>query len=191
MTGTWLVEVSKELPQKVASAMAELSETLIGAEYEPIVYLGSQVVNGTNHAVLAKQTILTGRDSTNVVLLIFNEKPGDMKLTLVSIDRVLCSGKPLGGLKVEVIKELDDELLDIFHKGLEGYVGARYTPIVFLGSQVSKGVDYIYVVHLSAMGPNDRDEVALVAINPVVKSVRFADILEDRSNSALGYAFSW
>ena len=72
MTGSWNVNVvTNGMPQKVATAIGALSEKLIGAEYEPIAYLGSQVVNGTNHAVLAKQILTTGRDTTNIVVIVF------------------------------------------------------------------------------------------------------------------------
>lgn len=53
MVGEWKVEVNVGgMPQKVATAMGEIN--MLGAEYEPIAYLGSQVVNGVNHAVLAE-----------------------------------------------------------------------------------------------------------------------------------------
>lgn len=75
MLGSWDVKVVVgSLPEKVATAVGELGEKLIGAEYTPIAYLGSQLVNGTNHAVLAEQVLTTGRDTKNIVVLTFNEK---------------------------------------------------------------------------------------------------------------------
>ena len=50
MVGNWEINVNVNgMPQKVASAVSKLNTTLMGAEYDPIAYLGSQVVNGTNH----------------------------------------------------------------------------------------------------------------------------------------------
>ena len=90
MTGNWKVNVSTKFPQPIATALSEMKDTLIGAEYTPIAYLGEQVVNGTNHAVLAEQTILTGKDTKNIVLLIFNVKPTQVGgATLVSIERIV------------------------------------------------------------------------------------------------------
>lgn len=55
MIGNWDINVVVgKLPQKVATAFANLGETIIGATYTPIAYIGSQIVNGTNHAVLAE-----------------------------------------------------------------------------------------------------------------------------------------
>ena len=56
MLGSWEVNVvTGGMPQKVATAFGELAGSLVGAEYTPIAYLGSQQVNGVNHAVLAEQ----------------------------------------------------------------------------------------------------------------------------------------
>ena len=44
MTGSWDVKVvTNGMPQKVATAFGALAEKLIGAEYEPIAYLGFEV----------------------------------------------------------------------------------------------------------------------------------------------------
>ena len=80
LVGGWSVDVVVGgMPEKVATAFASLNE-LAGAEYTPIAYLGSQLVNGVNHAVLAEQLLITGKDTKNVVLVIFNEKESDCTL---------------------------------------------------------------------------------------------------------------
>jgi hypothetical protein len=84
--GGWIFQVSLDaMPEKVASAIIELNEILIGAKYRPIAYLGSQVVNGTNYAVLAEQIISDAASTKNVVLIVFNVAPGALKATLVYI----------------------------------------------------------------------------------------------------------
>ena len=84
MVGTWKIDVKLEgMPQKVATAFANLGTQLLGAEYTPIAYLGSQVVNGINHAVLAEQLVITGKDTKNIVLIIFNEKPDSDRKSVV------------------------------------------------------------------------------------------------------------
>ena len=72
-----------------ASAIIELNEQLIGAKYRPIAYLGSQKVKGTNFAVLAEQKILDADNTKNIVLVVFNEAPHNIKATLVYIKPVL------------------------------------------------------------------------------------------------------
>ena len=53
--GGWIFQVNMDaMPEKIATAFGELNEHMIGAKYKSIAYLGSQVVNGTNYAVLCK-----------------------------------------------------------------------------------------------------------------------------------------
>ena len=69
--GSWNIDVNLNgMPQKIATAFDALSD-MIGACYKFIAYIGSQQTNGINHAVLAEQTILTGQDTKNIVILIF------------------------------------------------------------------------------------------------------------------------
>ena len=193
MTGSWNinVHVGSNLPQKVATAMDRIGDTLLGAEYEPIAYLGSQVVNGTNHAVLAEQTIITGRDTKNVVVMIFNEKPNEMEATLVGIERVVESGLPFGGTKIDVHTELPEDARAEWDNAFMTYVGAKVDPFAFLGTQVVNGVNYIFAATVAPVAPNAEAKVAIVTVNSRTKHVDFVDLLETRQINSLGYAFTW
>lgn len=190
--GGWNIDVTvNKLPQKVATAMGKLEETLIGAEYEPIAYLGSQVTNGVNHAVLAEQIVTTGRDTNNIVVLIFNEKPGEMELSLVGIERVVESGAAFGGTTIDVKTDLDDEIMDIWDEAFEGYVGAKVVPFALLGTQVVKGVNYIFAAEFTPMTLSGEKEAKLVVVNNVTRRVAFADMMANKHETSLGYAFTW
>ena len=190
MFGSWEVNVTVgSLPQKVATAVGELSEKLVGAEYTPIAYLGSQVVNGTNHAVLAEQLLTTGKDTKNIVLLIFNEKQNTAELT--SIERVLESGGELGGFKVDVQTDITGEAKEQLDKAFEGYVGVDVKPIALLGTQVTKGTDYVYVAEVSPVVQDPVASVEIITVNNLQKTVSFADLLANRQENSLGYAFTW
>ncbi len=41
------------LPQKAQTAFTAVTSEIVGVDYEPIAYLGSQQVNGTNYRILA------------------------------------------------------------------------------------------------------------------------------------------
>lgn len=189
--GSWNIEINKNMPQKVASAIYKLGEKLLGAQYSPIVYLGYQQVNGINHAVLAEQLVTTGRDTKNVVILIFNEKPNEMEATLVSIDRVLESGGSFGGIEVNVNSTLSPELEDIWNKAFEGFVGSKITPIALLGTQVTKGTDYIFAATVENVGLETKKTVALVTVKELEKNVSIVDLLQNKHEASLGYAFTW
>ena len=189
-TGNWDIAVQiGKLPQKVATAFDSLN--IVGAEYELIAYIGNQVVNGTNHAVLAKQTILNGKDTENVVVMIFNEKPNDMNAVLVSIDRVLESGGIMGGPHVDVKTELNDEVMNIWNDAFESFVGSTVTPYVLLGTQVTTGTEYIFAATLSTTALEPEEHAMIVTINPMTKKVKMGDMLVSKHEASLGYAFSW
>ena len=72
--GGWNVDEMKgvNLPQKAQSAFTAVTGGLVGADYEPVLYVGSQVVNGTNYCILAKQTIITATPEVRLVKMIIN-----------------------------------------------------------------------------------------------------------------------
>lgn len=191
--GSWEVKVAVDaMPQKVATAIGELAEQLIGAEYKPIAYLGSQIVNGINHAVLAEQTIITGKDTKNVVILIFNEKPNEMKATLVNIERVIEQGGEMGGIAVDVKTDIPAEAKEAFDNAFEGFVGSKVTPFAYLGSQVVKGVNYFFAAEVTSITAEPVTKVALVTVNGMTGEIAFADLLDSRQDAlTLGYAFTW
>ncbi len=191
MTGNWKINVTDNMPQKVATAMSKLSETLIGAEYTPIAYLGEQLVNGRNHAVLAEQVVTTGRDTKNIVMLIFNEKPNAMEATLVNIERVVESGAPMGGIHVNDTFDATPDAQAAWNEAFNGFVGSKVEPFAYLASQVVKGTNYIFAATVTPVVPDAETSVAIVTINPMTGTLAFANPFETKQEASLGYAFTW
>ena len=192
MLGSWEINVAKNaIPEKVATAIGELAENLVGAEYKPVAYLGSQQVNGINHAVLAEQTIITGKDTKNVVVLIFNEKPSDMKVTLVNIERVIEQGGELGGIVVDVKSDIPTEAKEVFDAAFNGFCGSNVEPFALLGTQVVNGTDYIFACEVTSVTKEPVKSVSVVTVNSLSKNVKFDDLIKGTSIKSLGYAFTW
>lgn len=191
MTGNWKINVTDNMPQKVATAMSKLSETLLGAEYTPIAYLGEQLVNGRNHAVLAEQVVTTGRDTKNIVMLIFNEKPNAMEATLVSIERVVESGAPMGGIHVNDTFDATPDAQTAWNEAFNGFVGSKVEPFAYLASQVVKGTNYIFAATVTPVIPDAETSIAIVTINPMTGTLAFANPFETKQEASLGYAFTW
>lgn len=195
--GNWTINVSVDgMPQKVATGIGQLNEKFVGAEYSPIAYLGSQIVNGTNHAVLAEQLVTTGKDTKNVVIIIFNEKPGDMDVTLVNIERVIESGDEFGGTKVavEVGDKINKTAMRLFESSFNGFVGSVVTPFALLATQPVRGTDYIFACEVNPIVANkgeDNKKAAIVRVNDMNSvAPAFTDLLASKSNM-FGYAFTW
>lgn len=190
--GNWDIKVSFDsMPQPVASGLAAVREKMVGAEYDVIAYLGSQEVNGTNYAVLATQVLTTGRDSQNVVILKFNQKPGEVVATLTGIEHILDAGAPLGGIVVDPKTEIPADVQKIWHNVFEGYVGMDLTPIAYLGTQMVNGMNYFFIVEATGITKENDKAILITVINPTVGSCTFGNALECKAANALGYAFSW
>lgn len=187
--GGWNVNVSVgSMPEKIATAVGNIE--IVGAEYTPIAYLGSQVVNGINHAVLAEQLLTVGKDVKNIVILIFNEKGNDV--TLVNIERVVESGGELGGIKIDVKTEIPEDAKAVFDSVFTGFVGSNIVPFALLGTQVTKGANYIFAAEVLPVVENPEKRVALVTVNNLTRQAAFVDLLTSKQNALdLGYAFTW
>lgn len=61
-----------KFPQKAASAWSFL-DGIVGVGLKPLLYLGSQLVNGTNYWFVAERTTVTLEPKRNVVLIGVNE----------------------------------------------------------------------------------------------------------------------
>ncbi len=85
--GGWNLEEVKgcNLLQKVATDFTAVTSELVGADYEPIAYLGSQQVNGTNYRILCIQRTVVPNAEKKIVKMIINEAPyGSVRLVSVS-----------------------------------------------------------------------------------------------------------
>lgn len=84
--GGWNYDEVKScaLPQKAASSFIAVTSELVGAEYRPVLYAGSQLVNGTNYCIFALQKSVTASPETRLVKLLINESPQN-KYSLVSV----------------------------------------------------------------------------------------------------------
>ena len=196
--GGWTVEVSDKMPQKIASAMSEINEKIgFGCTYEFFDYLGYQIINGKNHAVLAQQTVITGKDVNNAVVIVFNEKHNSMDLAVTEIHTVVQSGGQIGGTKVEMSNEIPKEAQAAFDSAISGWVGSTVKPFAYIGSQVTKGVDYIFAATVKPVVPDAKEDLAIVTVNAMEHTINFQRMLDVGANDniedlkKLGYAFTW
>ena len=89
MLGSWNIDGIKtaNLPQKAASAFTAVTGELVGAEYQPVLYVGEQLVNGTNYCIIAVQKLVVPNGEKRLVKIIINEAT-DGKASLVSISGI-------------------------------------------------------------------------------------------------------
>lgn len=182
--GKWDVNIHVGgMPEKLATAFGDIK--LVGAKYTPIAYLGSQLVNGVNHAVLAEQLVLAGKDTKNIVVMIFNEKADTF--TLTGIERVVEGGAELGGTAVDVKTDIPAEAKDAFDSVVGKLVGVDVKPFALLATQVVKGVNYVFAAEVTKVTKEAEKEFAIVTVNALTNKVAFTgDLLTSDVEVSLG-----
>lgn len=84
MVGSWVYAESTDITPEIEVVMTKATETVTGEVYEPVVYVGSQLVSGTNHAILCKVMPSTsGLDTpaSYAVIYIYEDLEGNCSIT--------------------------------------------------------------------------------------------------------------
>lgn len=84
LAGGWSFDEASggKLPDDVKEAYSAAKEELEGSEYEPLACLGSQVVAGTNYAVLCKDVTEEGSTSL-AVIIVYNGIGGENQIVSI------------------------------------------------------------------------------------------------------------
>ena len=84
VTGGWAYTIDATITPEIEDIVSKATETLTGATYEPVAYIGSQVVAGYNHAILCKSAPSTAEPdsvTTYVLVYIYEDLDGGCLLT--------------------------------------------------------------------------------------------------------------
>lgn len=81
LSGGWTPSESPEITDEVRAVFDKGLENLLGVDYTPVAYLGSQVVAGTNHCVLAQARVVVPDAQPRYVLIyLYEDLQGDVEL---------------------------------------------------------------------------------------------------------------
>ena len=97
----------------------------------------------------------------------------------------------MGGTVIDVQTEIPAEIQEVWDAAFEGYVGYNLSPIAYLGSQVTKGTNYLFVARAIPVIAEPIKQVMIIAINPMTKAISFADLLASKEDDLCGYSFTW
>ena len=149
-------------------------ETLLGVDYAPLAYLGSQVVAGTNHVFLVKGTMVVPAQPVSYALAYFYEDlQGNVKLMNVAdlpivpqADGTLAAVETglMGGWAYAEDPALTDEDEAKLEAALQNQVGASYAIVAYVGEQVVAGLNRCLLVQVTPVVPNARPHYALAYI---------------------------
>ena len=82
VAGGWSYAESAEITSEIKTMFENLATKDVNDTYEPVAYVGSQVVAGTNHAVLCKVVSNTVADKTSLAIVyVYEDLNGKCQIT--------------------------------------------------------------------------------------------------------------
>ena len=84
VAGGWAYSFDATITPEIEKVMATATESLTGATYEPVAYIGSQVVAGTNHVILCKASPSVAEldgETTYVLVTVYEDLSGNCEIT--------------------------------------------------------------------------------------------------------------
>ncbi|MBO6271049.1 MAG: hypothetical protein J6N19_18120 [Clostridium sp.] len=190
--GGWSRAESPDVTDEVKALLDKALDGMVGANYTPVAYLGSQVVAGTNHAILCRVSpVYPDAEETYAIVYLYEDLDGNVEITeTVDSNRNtdLSDGELDGGWFLPESPALTDEAKDALEKALDGMVGASYDPIALLSSQVVAGMNYCILCEITPVYPDAESHYALVYVYAdldgsaqITETVDFAAVVEEET----------
>lgn len=163
------------LPEELASAIGVVNQNLIGATYIPVWYVGKQLVNGTNYMLVCKEIRATRDQDVMYVNMIINVPAGSI------------GGEGATIVEIDEYAKMEPEVKFIFEQATRGLMGVDFRPIVYVGKQVVKGINYYFVCEAKGVYPGAEPYLVLMKINSFQGNLQIVSIepivISDESNS--------
>ena len=81
LAGGWKAAENPEITEDVQELVKKGLDGLVGVGYVPVAYLGSQVVAGTNHAILCQATVIyPDAQPSFVILYLYEDLQGNVSI---------------------------------------------------------------------------------------------------------------
>ena len=170
--GGWQTAEDQKITQSQKDIFNKAMEKLVGVKYEPVAYLASQIVSGTNHCFLAKATVVhPGATPAYTLVYIYEDLKKECKILDIK-DVTLPgaqSGKTsLGGFTFSEDPAITPDIASVMDKASAGKLGASYEPVANIGSQVINGTNHVLLCKVTAVVPGSTGKFALVQVMETV-----------------------
>lgn len=187
MVGGWSRTDSPVVTEKVQGLLEKAAEAQDGATYIPVAYVATQVVAGTNHALLCRMApVAPDAVETYAMVYLYEDLTGN-----VEIMDVRDFGEPthmtgemmMGGWSQWDTPEITEGYRNLFDKAAQTITGVSYYPVALLSSQVVAGYNYCYLCEATPSVPNAQTSYALVYVYENLKDAaeitRVVDLPEE------------
>ena len=165
LTGGYTDAASPVLTDDVKAVFNKAVEGLTGMTYEPVAYLGSQVVAGTNHKILCKATPVTE------LLTVYEDLNGNAEITESreftgsAAPAAQDAEEPIAGAYEEPeTPVVTDDAKAALAKACETLTGAGYEAKALLGTQVVAGTNYMLLCKVTTVTAEPTSDYAIVTV---------------------------
>lgn len=173
LDGGWSVNgsyVSMSKNPEAKAAFKKATEELTGVSYKAIALLGTQVVAGTNYAILCKATGVYPDAQPEIrVMYIYEDLQGNAEIT--GFQTIIGELLP-GGFSANTGKltpSRNKTVYSAYKKAMKDLEGVSYSPAAYLGSQVVAGTNYLILCRSKTVYPGAPYEWSLVTVNKDLK----------------------
>ena len=168
--GGWTLPADTKLTDEELAIFNKGIEGLTGVEYEPVAYLGSQLVAGTNHCFLCRATVVYPGETPHYKLVYIYEKLDGTEEILNIADIQLpgaggADSNPLpGGWSYSEDSTVDEKIIAAVDRVTEKIPSADYEAVAYIGSQVVAGMNHAVLCKKTALSSDAEDGYALLYI---------------------------
>lgn len=169
VTGGWEVTSSYSLGKnpEAKAAFKKATKDRVGLSCKPLAVLGTQVVMGTNYAILCRSTAVSPEADPEICIMYINEDfEGGAEIIGF---KTIIGEQSDGGFTVNkgnlaISKSKNKKVYSACQKALEGVVGVSYKPVAYLGSQLVAGNNYLILCRSKTASPEASYEWSLVTV---------------------------
>ena len=168
IVGGWTAAESPAVPEEVKALLEQAAEKLLGAEYEPVAYMGSQVVAGTNYKLFCRITpVVPDAVPHYSIVTLYKDLDGNASITEIldsQAEGEALSGEMTGAWENPETPEMTDEAKAALDKALEKLVGAEYEPAALLATQLVSGTNYSILCKVTPVVPDAESSFVIVHV---------------------------
>ena len=168
ISGGWNKADSPVITENIKALFNKAMENRDGITVTPVAYIASQVVAGTNHLVLCKTApFVPNAKETYALVTLYEDLSGGAEITDIhksEADATFEEGMT-GGFEPGETPVLTDEAKKALEKACEELMGAEYSPVALLSTQVVAGTNYLMLCEMTAVVPNTESEYVIVEVD--------------------------
>lgn len=181
IAGGWTINseaAAPSIPEEAQAAFDAAMAGFTGVGYEPLAYLGSQVVAGVNYGFLCRSKVVSPDAQASLsIVKVYRDLEGNasiLDIKDIAISDYTTDGDLsytpaglAGGWTLPVDAEpaaLPEEVQKAFDNATAGMMGVGYQPLAYLGSQVVAGCNYAVLCNATSVTAEPQSALAVLVI---------------------------